>query len=324
MNWIDVIIILTLGVYIFEGINRGFVEQLLELVGFFLTIFLATWTYRPIGVWLATHVGVLPEAADPLAFLIDWVVLQALYSLALRFGYHLLPSVIRRSRSNHIAGVLPALAKAYIILAIILTVAVIAPVPAQLKLAINSSFLGSRFVAQSGTVEGYLNKIFGRNVEKSLTFLTVPPQNEQIIGSNDRVDLKFATTDVTVDAAAETQLLQLVNQARAQAGLATLTMNAKLTDVARAHSRDMFARGYFAHTNPDGQSPFDRMNAAGINFKVAGENLAYAANVTLAFNGLMNSPEHRANILEPDFRHVGMGVINGGIYGEMFTQDFTN
>ncbi len=324
MNWIDGIIILTLAVYVFEGLNRGFVEQLLELFGFFLTIFLASWTYRPIGNWLASQVGMLPEAADPLAFLIDWVLLQALYSLILRYSYHLLPRVIRKSRSNHIAGVLPALAKAYVILAIILTVTVIAPVPNQLKLAINNSWLGSKFVAQSATVENYLNKIFGRNVEKSLTFLTVPPQNEQIIGSNDRVDLKFTTTDVTVDASAEAQMLRLVNQARTEAGLVALTMDDSLVGVARAHSKDMFARGYFAHVNPDGKSPFDRMVDAGISFKLAGENLAYAANVQLAFNGLMNSPDHRANILEKDFRRVGMGVMNGGVYGEMFTQDFTN
>ncbi|HSX42223.1 MAG TPA: CvpA family protein [Candidatus Saccharimonadales bacterium] len=324
MNWIDGIIVVTLVIYVFEGVNRGFMEQVLELIGFFLTIFLAAWTYRPIGAWLSAHAGVLPEAADPLAFLIDWTVLQALFSLALKYGYHLLPAVIRRSRSNHIAGVFPALAKAAVIIAIVLTVAVIAPVPRQLKQAINGSYLGSKFVAQSGTVEGYLNKIFGRDVEKSLTFLTVPPQNEQIIGSNDRVDLKFTTTDVKVDAAAETQLLDLVNQARRQAGLVPLTMATKLVAVGEAHSRDMFARGYFAHNDPDGKTPFDRMTDAGITFKVAGENLAYAANVQLAFNGLMNSPEHRANILEKDFRQVGMGVIDGGIYGEMFTQDFTN
>lgn len=324
MNWIDVVIIITLAIYIYEGVTRGFVEQLLELFGFFLTIFLAAWTYRPIGGWLTSHVGVLPEAADPLAFLIDWVALQALFSLALKYGYQLLPAFIRRSRSNHIAGIIPAVAKAYVILAIILTVAVIAPVPTQLKSAINNSWLGSRFVAQSSNVENYLNKIFGRNVEKTLTFLTVPPQNEQIIGSNDRIDLKFTTTDVTVDPTAETQLLSLVNQARTQAGLVPLVMNTPLVTVARAHSRDMFARGYFAHNDPDGKSPFDRMTAAGIKYQTAGENLAYAANVQLAFNGLMNSPEHRANILEKSFRKVGMGVINGGLYGEMFTQDFTD
>ncbi len=84
----------------------------------------------------------------------------------------------------------------------------------------------------------------------------------------------------------------------------------------------MFARGYFSHTDPDGKSPFDRIAAAGITYKAAGENLAYAANVDLAHAGLMRSPGHRANILETDFGRVGIGVIDGGIYGRMFTQNF--
>jgi uncharacterized protein YkwD len=66
------------------------------------------------------------------------------------------------------------------------------------------------------------------------------------------------------------------------------------------------------------------MRAAGIQFVVAGENLAYAPNVDIAQRGLMNSPGHRANILRPEFGHVGIGVIRSAAEGSMFTQDFTN
>jgi uncharacterized membrane protein required for colicin V production len=71
MNWIDVIIIVTFGVYFFEGIRRGFIEQTLELIGFFLTIFLATWTYHPVQSFLVARTGITTGAAGPLAFLID-------------------------------------------------------------------------------------------------------------------------------------------------------------------------------------------------------------------------------------------------------------
>ncbi|MBI3380168.1 CvpA family protein [Candidatus Gottesmanbacteria bacterium] len=79
-----------------------------------------------------------------------------------------------------------------------------------------------------------------------------------------------------------------------------------------------------SHYNPEGQSPFDRMDKAGIHFTSAGENLALAPNVELAHQGLMNSPGHRRNILSPDFGKVGIGAIDGGIYGEMFVQEFTD
>jgi uncharacterized protein YkwD len=66
------------------------------------------------------------------------------------------------------------------------------------------------------------------------------------------------------------------------------------------------------------------MSKASIDFSYAGENLALAPNVDLAMQGLMQSPGHKANILSTNFGQVGIGVIDGGIYGEMFCQEFTN
>jgi uncharacterized protein YkwD len=86
----------------------------------------------------------------------------------------------------------------------------------------------------------------------------------------------------------------------------------------------MFERGYFSHYNPEGMSPFDRMEQAGIHFIAAGENLALAPNVTIAHQGLMDSPGHRANILSTDFGKVGIGVMDGGMFGRMFVQEFTD
>ena len=92
----------------------------------------------------------------------------------------------------------------------------------------------------------------------------------------------------------------------------------------RKHSSDMFARGYFAHYTPEGESPFDRMNAAGVKYVSAGENLALAPTLMLAHNGLMNSPGHRANILRPQFGRVGIGIVDGGVRGLMISQEFKN
>jgi uncharacterized protein YkwD len=86
----------------------------------------------------------------------------------------------------------------------------------------------------------------------------------------------------------------------------------------------MFARGYFAHETPEGRSPFDRMQADGVRFQAAGENLALAPSLQVAHNGLMNSPGHRANILGKDFGRVGIGILDGGMRGLMVTQNFRN
>jgi uncharacterized protein YkwD len=97
-----------------------------------------------------------------------------------------------------------------------------------------------------------------------------------------------------------------------------------MTRVARAHSSDMFVRGYFAHNTPEGKTPFDRMRASGIQFTAAGENLALAQTLEIAHTNLMNSPGHRANILHPAFGRLGIGILDGGFYGLMISQEFRN
>jgi uncharacterized protein YkwD len=86
----------------------------------------------------------------------------------------------------------------------------------------------------------------------------------------------------------------------------------------------MFARSYFSHISPEGATPFDRIRKAEISFLTAGENLALAQSLHLAHTGLMNSPGHKANILHKSFGRVGIGILDGGIYGIMVTQNFRN
>jgi uncharacterized protein YkwD len=119
-------------------------------------------------------------------------------------------------------------------------------------------------------------------------------------------------------------MLDLVNEARAENGLPPLAPDPELTEVARRHSADMFARGYFAHDTPEGRSPFDRMKDANVRFLTAGENLALAPTVSIAHRGLMNSPGHRANILRSQFGRVGIGIMDGGMRGLMVSQEFRN
>ncbi len=84
----------------------------------------------------------------------------------------------------------------------------------------------------------------------------------------------------------------------------------------------MFRNGYFSHDSPTTGSPFDRINAAGISYVVAGENLALAPTLSVAHEGLMDSPGHRANILEPSFGRAGIGAIRSPGRGTMYTQLF--
>ena len=117
-------------------------------------------------------------------------------------------------------------------------------------------------------------------------------------------------------------MVGLVNAERAKVGLPALIVDPALSRLARMKSADMVALNYFGHISPTYGSPFDMMRANGITYRAAGENLAAATNLALAFDGLMRSAGHRANILRVEFTHIGIGVVLGGPYGITFTQLF--
>jgi uncharacterized protein YkwD len=84
----------------------------------------------------------------------------------------------------------------------------------------------------------------------------------------------------------------------------------------------MISRGFFAHNNPEGQTPFDRMRQAGISYKYAGENLAINSSVAAAETAFMNSSGHRANILSPNYTEIGIGVVRNSRGSVYVVQEF--
>lgn len=120
----------------------------------------------------------------------------------------------------------------------------------------------------------------------------------------------------------ESKMVNLVNQERMNQGVKPLGVNMQLVSLARKKSQDMIDKNYFSHTSPTYGSPFDMMRNAGVSFRTAGENIAGAATTESAHQSLMNSPGHRANILNTSFSQIGIGIVSGSIYGKMFTQMF--
>jgi len=106
-------------------------------------------------------------------------------------------------------------------------------------------------------------------------------------------------------------LLSFTNQQRASNGLGPLAINSLLNSSAQAKANDMVALDYWAHTSPGGQEPWVFFDSAGYVYKKAGENLAYGfgtSNSTVI--GWMNSPSHRANVLDTVYTEVGFGFAN--------------
>jgi uncharacterized YkwD family protein len=122
--------------------------------------------------------------------------------------------------------------------------------------------------------------------------------------------------------AEEQQMLELVNKARASAGVKPLAFDTELQKVARLKAQDMVEKNYFSHQSPTYGSPFDMMRQFGISFKSAGENIAGNQTVQGAFNAWMNSEGHKQNILNGNFNYTGIGIVPSKTYGKIFVQQF--
>jgi len=125
-----------------------------------------------------------------------------------------------------------------------------------------------------------------------------------------------------VDEEDEKAMFLLVNRERKKHGLLPLKLDEKLVELARLKSRDIVEKNYFSHQSPTYGSPFDMLETFGIRYRMAAENLAGHQTVEEAHEGLMNSENHRKNILTPSFTHIGIGVVRGSRYGKVYTQLF--
>ena len=113
----------------------------------------------------------------------------------------------------------------------------------------------------------------------------------------------------------EQEVIRLVNEQRAKNGLSALTYDWELARVARYKSQDMKDNAYFAHNSPVYGTPFQMIRNFGISFRSAGENIAKGYTTPQAvMNGWMNSSGHRANILNANYTHIGVGYVAGGNY----------
>ena len=113
----------------------------------------------------------------------------------------------------------------------------------------------------------------------------------------------------------ESEVIRLVNEIRLKNGLKELKPNWELSRVARFKSQDMVDNRYFSHTSPTYGSPFQMIRAFGLDFRTAGENIAYGQRTPQAVvNAWMNSAGHRANILNATYTRIGIGYVADGHY----------
>ena len=119
------------------------------------------------------------------------------------------------------------------------------------------------------------------------------------------------------------EIVRLTNAERAKAGLPKLEILLELMDTAQAKAQDLLDSHYFDHVSPVYGTPGEMIKAAVPQAKSCGENLAsWAKTPQEAFNGLLDSPAHKATMLSAKYTHIGIGVVEGADGGYWFVQQF--
>ncbi len=303
MNWVDLVLLLVVLLSVWGGWQRGFILGTLDLVNWIGSVLLGFLFYPYLANFMKSLFPSLGAWLLPLAFFVTiaWISARANDTGLSRF-----------------LGIIPGFITGVIYATIISALLLALPLWDGVTNTTRNSRIANRLSTEVEWMNEKLSPVFDKAINQTINNLTIHP------ASNESVKLPFTDDHPDVRADLETQMLGLVNQERVKRGLSPLKADPELTEVARAHSKDMFARGYFAHITPEGESPFDRMNQAHVQYSTAGENLALAHSLSIAHNGLMNSPGHRANILNPAFGRVGIGILDGGFYGLMVSQEFRN
>lgn len=317
MNYIDLILILIISLAVFQGWRNGFIDSCIELIiwmGSFLSaLFLSDYTAR----LFYTFFNITDVWIRPLSFILTLIMCSRIIYLLFNKLSDNIPDQVHLHWANKIGGILPG-GFSGIIYATLLSFLFLSYPAGDATQKTRESLIAKELTKRPEWLEERFTEIFNEVGQKLSRKLTIHPEGK------DLVYLPFKTTDIKVRRDLEIKMLNLINKERKKAGLNQLVFDDELAEVARKHSKDMFARGYFSHYTPEGESPFDRIRKEGIRFRIAGENLALAQSLNLAHEGLMESPVHKANILHRSFGHVGIGILDGGIYGIMATQNFRN
>lgn len=317
MNYVDIILLIVMALAVLGGWMKGFILGSINLIVWIGSLLSGFFFYRYIGNFLKTIFPSFGVWSFPIAFIFIIILARILLTVLFNFILKRTSEKSHRNIFNHILGLIPGAINGIIYATIIAALLVSVPFANKLS-GKTSSVIADKLTANVGWIDDKLSPVFSDAVHQSLAKTTVEPEADAT------VQLNFTVKDALTKPGLEMKMLDLVNAERTKRGLKALEWDAALLPVARAHSQDMFARGYFSHYTPEEKNPFDRMKAAGIKYYSAGENLALGPTLQICHEGLMNSPGHRANILNPSYGRIAIGIADGGAHGIMISQEFRN
>ncbi len=305
-----------------RGWIRGFVREVMDLLGLVIGILAGIRFSEAAGRFIESWSGIGPGTAR----VVGGIVIMIGVGLALALVANWLGKVMRLpglNLTNRLGGGALAFGWGWMLATILISVASVVPLPDEWQAQFDESTLVSILIDEEQPAQQAIRGVTGdRTLQAALNF-------EQLLGGERVVldpEASYAidpvdSEEVERDRAAEQELFELVNRARLEAGLDVLDWHERLSDVAEEYARRMATEGFFSHVAPDGSTLGSRVAEGGVPYRIVGENLALAVTVPIAHDGLMESPGHRANILHEEFSSVGIGIVETP-YGLIAVQVF--
>jgi uncharacterized protein YkwD len=318
-NYVDAILLVIFFLILYHGYRRGFILGLYDIFALAASFLAAFYFYQYLATFVDDHIAKVEERwLFPLSFFLALIIFRLIFGLVVIKLINQVTVKTQNHKINQIGGLIPGFFKGYFLTALFSIIFLFLPIWSNLPQDARDSYFTNYLSQSIEVLDQQIAPDFSEQIKQSISKLTVEPESDATVYLNFNVENAFPNEKL------ENHLLVLVNKERKKIGLKPLAKDIPLRKVARAHSDDMFKKGYFSHISLEDKSPFDRIKADGIIYTTAGENLALAQTVEIAHMGLMNSPGHKANILNPKFGKVGIGIMDGGIYGIMVTQNFKN
>ena len=318
MNWVDAVLILILFLSIMSSVQRGFILSTLDLICWMGSLALSFMLYGPLSRFIEKYIVSTGPWATPMAFVIILLASRILLETVSRNILEKTSDKTHANILNRLFGILPGMVNGFIWIALLSTLLLLMPITTNSAEEARNSKLSEWTIGKVNWMQDSLAPVFTE------LFNQMAAKPDAAVGASETIKLPYKVARPKTRTDLESEMLILVNGEREKHGLKPLKADPEIAVAARKHSADMFARGYFSHVSPEGINPFQRIKAENVVFITAGENLALAQTLAIAHQGLMNSPGHRANILRPAFGRLGIGILDGGIYGLMITQNFRN
>jgi uncharacterized membrane protein required for colicin V production len=305
-----------------RGWARGFVREAMDLLGVVFGLAVAFRLSPAAGAIVSGTIGTGPTVSRILGGLLLFLVVGGAAAIAAHYLQRV-ASLPGLALGNRLTGAGLAVAWGAFLATLVLSVVSLFRLPAAVAGQLDESSVAATLTDPGGVPQSVFAQVSGDRVLGVLLSLDdLIDGRRAIVEGDERVEFEAAEAEsLTPNLSAVLDLLSDVNEERADVGLPELVFSPQLSEVALEHARDMYGGGYFSHVSPTTGRVGDRIARAGSDYRLAGENLALAADATEAHDGLVASPSHFDNMVNPAFGKVGVAALDGPL-GLMVVQVF--